>query len=93
MASSAISGGVGRERQRHDELRVLGPSERRHHLARDVEALVQDADHFVRLAVQDERAAHGARIAAEAPDEGGVGQHRAASGSRHRVLRTDGPRA
>ena len=66
----ADRGGVGVERQRHDDLRVQGAAERRHHLARKVEALREHADHLVRLAVQDQRAPHGTRIAAEPAQPG-----------------------
>ena len=87
----ADRGGVGVELQRHDDFRVQGAAERRHHFLGEVEALGEDADHLVRLAVQDQRAPHGARIAAEPAQPGGMSEDRGAAGAGRRVLRPGEP--
>ena len=65
-------GGVGGERQRQDDFRVVGDAERRHHFARQRERRRQNADDLVRLAVERQRAADDVAVAAIAPHPGAV---------------------
>ena len=72
---------VGPERQRQQQLRLLGAAERRQHVARQREAGRQHADDAIGDAVHDQRPADGGRIPAVAPQPGAVRQQRRAGGA------------
>ena len=83
--------GVGIQLERHDDLGVERAAERRHHLAREVEALREHADHLIWLAVQDQRAADRGRIAAEAAHPGRVAEDGGAARAGGGVVRPEQP--
>ena len=71
-----------RKRERQENLAVFGDAERRQHFARQCEALGQDADELIELAVQRDFSADDAWIATVTPHPGAVCQHGRRRGAR-----------
>ena len=83
--------GVGGERQRQDDVRVLGAPERRHHFARQVEPGGKHADHFVGLSIEREDAAEYMPVAAVPSHPRAVREQRRAGAARLIIVRREQP--